>query len=60
MPRRIADYPLQFPDWNMISRLGGFVSSGLLLLDPAEVDGYTRTSSRPGSASNTTSEFLPL
>ena len=25
MPRRIADYPAQFTDWNMVSSIGGFV-----------------------------------
>ncbi len=32
MPRRIADYPLQFTDYNMISSLGGFVFGASQLL----------------------------
>jgi cytochrome c oxidase subunit 1 len=34
MPRRIADYPTQFTDWNMVSSIGGFVYGAAQLLFP--------------------------
>ena len=46
MPRRYADYGLQFADWNMVSSIGAFIYGGaqIMLLFNVVIDYQKRAS----------------